>query len=291
MLTAANDLLPKCVAVLLAAAIAWQLAGLAWMLVPALPPAGEAIESWPARAVQSGSSVDGAVDVQAIAGAHLFGAPSAAAPTTELRPVVHKDLEETRLNLSLKGTIASTNESIAAAIIAAAGKEDKVYALEDTVAPRTTLYAIYPDRVILNRIGVLEALKLSKDFPGGGAPTRSAEVSRRAPDPAPSIRQVISDNVTKLANVIRPRPYFVGGHQRGYQVYPGRNRKQFEALGLRPGDLIKSINGAVLTDPQTAMEIFRNLGTTDQVTMTVERNGQSQVLTLSTSQLNLETGQ
>jgi len=83
----------------------------------------------------------------------------------------------------------------------------------------------------------------------------------------------------------------VGGQQQGYRVYPGRNRRQFAALGLRPGDLIKDVNGASLTDPQQAMEIFQSLGTSDQVTVTVERNGQQQVLTLTTSQLTLDNEQ
>jgi general secretion pathway protein C len=74
----------------------------------------------------------------------------------------------------------------------------------------------------------------------------------------------------------------------GYRVYPGRDRKQFAALGLRPGDLIKDVDGAALTNPQQATQIFQNLGNTDQVSVTVERNGQPETLILKTSQLNLD---
>jgi general secretion pathway protein C len=74
----------------------------------------------------------------------------------------------------------------------------------------------------------------------------------------------------------------------GYRVYPGRDRKQFAALGLRPGDLIKDIDGAALTNPQQATRIFQSLGNAEQVSVTVERNGQPQVLVLRTSQLNLD---
>jgi general secretion pathway protein C len=80
----------------------------------------------------------------------------------------------------------------------------------------------------------------------------------------------------------------VGGQQQGYRVYPGRDRRQFAALGLRPGDLIKDIDGAALTDPQQAMQIFQSLGTAEQVSVTVERNGQPQVLVLNTNQLELD---
>ena len=70
-------------------------------------------------------------------------------------------------------------------------------------------------------------------------------------------------------------------------MYPGRDRQQFAALGLRPGDLIKDIDGQALNDPEQAMQIFQSLDSADQVSVTVERNGQPQVIVLSTSQLDL----
>lgn len=293
-LAAVHELLPKWVALLLVAAIAWQLARIAWMLVPATA-VGDPVETRPPGA--GAATPAGGVDVRSIAAAHLFGkaSPAAAAAPPPPSRELHEDLAETRLNLSLKGTIAANGGDSSLAIIAAQGQDGKVYAVSDTVIQGTTLHAVYPDRVILNTGGALEALKLPKEFPEGA----QAQVRRSvpttseapAPDPTPSIQQVVTENVTKLADVIRPTPYFVGGEQQGYRVYPGRDRKQFAALGLRPGDLIKSVNGASLTDPQQAMEIFQSLGEAEQVTVTVERNGQPQVLTLSTSQLTLDDEQ
>ena len=80
----------------------------------------------------------------------------------------------------------------------------------------------------------------------------------------------------------------MNGEQVGYRVYPGRNRQQFAALGLRPGDLIKDIDGQSLTDPAQAVQVFEKLGTAQQVTLTVERNGQPQSIILKTSQLDLD---
>jgi general secretion pathway protein C len=285
-IAAFNRTAPKWVALILIVLIAWLLARIVWMLVPG-SPAGDAVE------VPAGSAAartePGQADVQVIANAHIFGEATAdTAPPPA--PADHEDLAETRLNLSLKGTIAANDERLSIAIIADTGNQEKVYAIRDTVVPGTTLHAVYADRVILDRSGALEALKLPKEFPKGSPSVRRA-VSRpvsRAADANPTIQEVVSENVTKLADVIRPTPYFVAGQQQGYRVYPGRDRRQFAALGLRPGDLIKDIDGAALTDPQQAMEIFQNLGTADQVSVTVERNGQPEVLVLSTSQLSLE---
>ena len=154
--------------------------------------------------------------------------------------------------------------------------------------PGTTLHAVYPDRVVLNEGGALRALKLPKEFPNSPVPVRRSTTSvNRASSNNRSIQTVVAQNVAKLADVVRPTPYMVAGQMQGYRVYPGRDRKQFAALGLRPGDLIKDINGAALTDPQQAMQIFQSLGNSDQVSVTVVRNGQPQSLILKTSQLDL----
>jgi general secretion pathway protein C len=135
---------------------------------------------------------------------------------------------------------------------------------------------------------VLTNLKLPKDFPEGPTVTRrDTTMTARATTGTQSIQAVVAQNVSKLADVIRPTPYFVNGQQQGYRVYPGRDRQKFAALGLRPGDLIKDIDGQALNDPNQAMQIFESLNDADQVSVTVERNGQPQVIVLSTSQLDL----
>ena len=237
-----------------------------------------------------------AADVEAIANVHVFGEADAIDETAAPEPMPTEDLEETRLALTLKGTMAGTDEELTVAIIEDNTKEEKIYTLGDAVASGATLHSVHTDQVVLNRSGILEALKLPKDLPTSSAPPPRRNTAARTAAPArqdntQSIQNVISENATKLADVIRPTPYFVGGQQQGYRVYPGRDRKQFAALGLRPGDLIKDIDGASLTDPQQAMQIFQNLGSADQVSVTVERNGQPQVLVLSTSQLSLEDDQ
>lgn len=280
-----NQRLPKWVALLLVIAIAWQLARMVWLLIPN-PAAGEPIAVTPAERSAAAATARGAgqPDVQAIADAHLFGVASAEAPPPVSESL--EELEETRLNLSLKGTIAAADGAQSIAIIADTRNEEKVYAIDDVVVPGATLHAVYADRVVLNRSGALEVLKLPQDFPTSAQPVRRATpVATRTTEANPSIQEAITANATKLADVIRPTPYFVAGQQQGYRVYPGRDRRQFAALGLRPGDLIKDIDGQALTDPQQAMEIFQNLGSADQVSVTVERNGQPEVLVLSTSQL------
>lgn len=290
MLVAGNQLLPRWVATALVVAIAWQLARIIWMLMPG-SSTGDLIIAPPVQISRATSSGAGTADVQSIANAHIFGEASAEAVVV-VPQESHENLAETRLSLELKGTMASANEDASIAIIADASKEEKIYSIQDTVAPGATLHAVYADRVVLNRAGNLEVLKLPKEFPQGTVRARrsATTVSRAASNPQ-SIQNVVTENVTKLADVIRPTPYYVSGQMQGYRVYPGRDRKQFAALGLRPGDLIKDIDGAALTNPQQATQIFQSLGDTEQVSVTVERNGQPEVLVLNTAQLALDGNQ
>ena len=290
-LNAVNQLLPRWVALAFVVGIAWQLAKIIWMLMPG-SAVDEPVIAPPVQISRSAGAAT-AVDVQAIASAHLFGEASAdSEPVAVVPQEDHENLAETRLNLSLKGTIASPDPEAAIAIIADARNEEKIYVIRDTVTAGATLHAIYADRVILNRGGTLEVLKLPKEFPQGTGPVRrnSTTVNRTSAN-TQTLQTVVAQNATKLADVIRPTPYYVSGQMQGYRVYPGRDRRQFAALGLRPGDLIKDVDGAALTNPQQATQIFQSLGDKDQVSVTVERNGQPEVLVLRTDQLELDNTQ
>ncbi|MBT8095651.1 MAG: type II secretion system protein GspC [Woeseia sp.] len=290
LIATASRTLPYWVTLGLVVLLAWQLARLAWLLVPG-SSTGDAIIA-PLEVSKRAAQSDNSADVQSIATAHLFGEANALdveAQPSDLQPL--EDLEETDLSLVLKGTIAAASEDQSIAIIADSRNDEKIYSIGDTVASGTKLHAVYMDRVVLNRSGALEVLKLPREFPESRPPARrTAQRTRSSARATPqrSIQNVVAQNVTKLADVIRPTPYFVNGQQQGYRVYPGRNRRQFAALGLRPGDLIKDIDGAALTDPQQAMQIFQSLGTAEQVSVTVERNGQPETLVLNTNQLQLD---
>jgi len=231
---AASQLLPAWISLLLVVIIAWRLAELFWMLVPA-PASGDLVAT-PASIATAQNVGDLSADVNAISNAHIFGIASRdeAAPA-QVVEVIEAD-RDTRLNLALKGTIASPAEENAVAIISDGGKDEKVYAIGDAVTANAKLHAVYLDRVVLNENGVLTNLKLPKEFAAAPATsTRRAAVLPATPSESPdtqSIQSVLAQNVSKLSDIIRPTPYFVDGQQQGYRVYPGRDRAQFSALGL-----------------------------------------------------------
>jgi general secretion pathway protein C len=276
-----SRVMPPWVSLLLVVLIGWQLARAAWMLVPA----GDAPELPPVQpAARTTASAGGSsVSVERIVDARLFGQPSADAPA----PVVlQEDAPDTQLSLELRGTVTASEESRGMAIIAERGGAERVYLVGDAVPGGASLHAVHFDRVLLLRGGRLEALRLprSEDSAGG----QRAAAPQRAPAPpvrAATVQEIVQQNGAALTEIIRPQPVFKDGKQQGYRVYPGRQRQQFAQLGLRPGDLITQINGMALDDPARGMEIFRGLADASSVTVTVDRNGEIEMLTLNTATL------
>jgi general secretion pathway protein C len=284
---AVNRFLPPVVSLLLVVLIASQMSRMIWMLVPG-SSIGDAVPL-PDSLPESSSPQNSSADVQSIAASHIFGAADAedSGPAAVLQP--NDDLADTRLvNLTLNGTVASEIPNYSVAIISDGGKDQEVYVIGDSVGNNATLHAVYADRVVLNENGALTNLKLPREFKDAQASNiRRSTTTRRRPENSKSIQAVVTQNLTKLTDVIRPTPYRVEGKQVGFRVYPGRDRRKFAALGLRPGDIIKSIDGKELTDASQAMQVFQSLGTSEQVTVTIERNGETESLTLKTSQLDL----
>lgn len=284
-LAAVNQLLPKWVTLLAAAILAWQLSLLALAVANALTPQTTVPAAQVAISAAS-TAAEGQVDFNRIAASHLFG-QAGADPVAVPIPVETEAVADTRLNLVLKGTIAANEERFALAIIEGSNREEKVYAINDTVVSGTKLHSVYADRVILNRSGVLEALRLPREFAQTEPPPRQDTTRTiRSANSNSSFGSSLAENPSSLGDIIRPTPYFVGGEQQGYRVYPGKERRTFAKLGLRPGDLIKEIDGSPLTDPAQAMAIFQSLESAGEVSITVVRNGESQVLVLDTSQLD-----
>lgn len=279
----ASAVLPPWVTLLLVVAIAWQLARIIWLTVPGAEPVPVAPPAPRAASTGTAGAAD-TVNIDAILNAHLFGTADATAPAPDEELEV---VEDTRLNLELRGTISADEAGAARAIIAVENGGEKVYSIGDSVTGGATLHSVYTDRVLLRRAGQLEALRLPRaDQSTGGSARRTASARRTPTRAANSILDVMTNSPVKLTDVIRPQPVFRDGKQQGYRVYPGRQRAQFAQLGLRPGDMITQINGMPLDDPARGMEIFRSLGDATQVSVTVERSGQPQVLTLDTSQFS-----
>jgi general secretion pathway protein C len=281
-LKTANRFLPPIVTAVLVLAIAYQLAALTWSFVPGSAPAGlPAVAPAPA----GGAATQPSSSFGMLPQAHLFGeAPEQTAPAVEEAVV---DAPDTTLSLRLTGILFGEGGAPSAAIIASSRGEEKTYQLGQNLdgADGTTLHSVYSDRVILNRGGRLETLRQPKELSAGGG-SRMGSPMPAAAAPLPdggSLRQVISDNATRLTEIFRLAPHVEQGQVVGFRINPGRDRQAFEEMGLVPGDIVTEINGQVLDDPSVGLQVFESLGDATQANVTILREGVPQVIVVDTS--------
>jgi general secretion pathway protein C len=164
--------------------------------------------------------------LQQISGWHLFGEVQKVAP----KPIAQvTEAPDTRLNLKLSGVLASSEPRSARAIIADGRGTEKAYGVDDTLPGNAILREIYADRVILEHRGRLETLRLPKEkLPGG---TSSAVTTR-------------------------------SGNTRGAAApSSGLNSATAE-----PAALLRQYREALVSDPQSLMNLVAAAPVTDRVT-------------------------
>jgi general secretion pathway protein C len=222
--------------------------------------------------------------VGGIASAHLFGAP----PVQAARAQDAANAPQTSMPLVLTGIISADDPNNGLAILGENPTSAKVYAVGDNIPGGAKLHSVYGDRVVIDRNGRLESLMLPRQIQNGPAPPPSTAALQTESPVLDRMRKLITDDPGLMADVMRPQPVFAQGKQKGYRVYPGRNRQAFLRLGLHPGDLVTAINGTPLDDPARGQEIFRTLGSSSEAHVTVVRNGQPQDVTLDMAQVAQE---
>jgi general secretion pathway protein C len=275
-------LLPPVATLLLVVVLAWLLSQLLWALVPV--PESARWQPPPVPPVQSAAAAAQPANLDRLIAAELFGAFAAPAEDGESET----EAPDTRLSLNLLGILAGDDRE-SRALIGKSNGEEKPYAIGDTVISGVTLRSIFADRVILSRAGKLETLRLNKDAPSSPQAVAARNETAATITPASAdtgqmlsqIREQIMSDPTKASNFLRVQPATVGGQQRGYRIYPGREREAFQQVGLRPGDLVTAVNGVQLDDNQKALQLLGDLSQANAVTLTIERGGQVQTLNLT----------
>ena len=238
-----------------------------------------------AAANPAGGFASHSVNVAAITNSHLFGTAAVEGRGGDSPPT------PTSIPLVLSGIISADDPRNGLAILGPTVAAAKVYVVGDNVPGGAKLHSVLKDRVVLDRNGTLEYLMLPHQLQDGAMPNSpppSAAALQTENPVVDRMRKLMTDDPGLVADIMRPQPVFAQGKQRGYRVYPGRNRQAFVRLGLRPGDLVTAINGTPLDDPARGQDVFRTIGSSNEAHVTVMRNGQQQDLTLNMAQVAQE---
>lgn len=216
------------------------------------------------------------------------------------------DAVRTKLDVHLISTVAvGDGRNKLSSCVLQTGRANEVYTVSafPSFAPETKITRIMPKKVEFLNQGVLEYVDLV-DYAKGMKPSKPERItsldknkSRRVLEkpeddkPAEDTGEIAREgnnftipkaevdkalaNLSRLYTDIRAVPYFKNGKANGFKLINVRGGSLFEKLGLRRGDILKSINGTVL-DIQSGMNTFNNLKNESSFTMEVERRGVEQ---------------
>ena len=272
--------------VLLVIWIASLIATLTWdLLAPSEPPE-------PVAVVAESVPVTSSPDLQLISqlpGWHLMGVvEKGSAPVKTSAPV---DAPETKLKLVLRGVFSSDDQGNARAIIADPRGKEEQYSIGDTLPGNAELSEVHADKVLLQRSGRYETLRLPKDSkPGKRTSSSNAALRRPAPvssSSSPSerlraVRQNLKKRPRDLYSVVRATPKKdEKGNTIGYELGPGRDPELFREVGLQAGDVAIRINDIKLDNPANSARALKSAQSGETVSVTVLRNGEQEVLSLS----------
>ncbi len=284
---------PRSLNLLLIMLCAISMARILWALWPVDPLPAAPLGS----AGNSTKSTANPLDMNVIYNSSLFGRAEITKPSVSDKPI---DAPETRLNLVLTGIMAASGEGQSRALIKDGSGKQRPYAIGDDLPGNARLSAIHSDRVILERAGRYETLRMEQKEGRGKTSSKASsrdsnaqlsslpgEGSSLSADTAAKLgeaRNTILQDPTKASQYIRVQPVYNQGQLKGYRVYPGKDRALFKDVGLRAGELLTSVNGVQLDDPTKALQMLTDLSQASEVNITLERAGQSRSLSLNLNQ-------
>jgi general secretion pathway protein C len=175
------------------------------------------------------------------------------------------------LMLSLIGTFITAGQEPYAIIEDKKKQNQDMFLLEQNVFDQAVLKKIYQDRVEVDHNGKLEVLRI--DEIGGAA---SAGVSNEADSFVVEEAELDKglENLPLLLTQARAVPYFKDGRSIGLRLFAIKSGSLYEKVGLRNGDILKTINGNNLGDISQALKLFEQLKEERSINLMLERDKQ-----------------
>ena len=213
-------------------------------------------------------------DLRALADAHPFGRAAAAPPRD---PAADARLARSNLNITLTGVVVRASGGCALVIVQ--GQPESAYCTGEDVVPGARLESVLRDRIVIVCGGAREAvlMKDAEETPGAAVAAMTPIVQPLGSDRQRVDRRQLQQQLGRpeflSQALIVPNP---GGG--GFLVREVQSGSLYEKLGLRPGDVIRNVNGQPITNMDDVMRLYQQFGSAERVLVDVQRQGRSETL-------------
>ncbi|MFZ5723500.1 MAG: type II secretion system protein N [Pseudomonadota bacterium] len=267
--------------------IGYTLAAFVWLAVEgvpvaAMPPAAPAAAVAPPREFTP----------EMARGWALFGDAATGSATGE------RAVPETNLALQLLGIFSTGDDRLAGAVIAERGKDGELFRIGASLPGGALLEKVGKDHVLLKRRGQMETLRFDEASSGMSADTSTGldiaggfrnlkdRMSKQAPAAVPAGDPDAADRsrsaLGQYAEDMKSNPDAVlsdlglkpanGG---GYTVGDGASADLVRNLGLRPGDVVISVNGKPLGNVQNDARMIDEVKASGEARVEIKRGSQT----------------
>jgi general secretion pathway protein C len=207
-----------------------------------------------------------ALNISSLLNNKLFGKPIKIKKKDTIKEIIVAP--ETKLKLTLLGTLISDHKLSAKAIILDSNNKSKSYHIGDSLSGGGLLHAIYADHVILQRNNEYETLHLV-----GKKKSNRLTKKSNSNNKLETYRQQIINNPAKMADLIKIQIAKQDGNFIGYKINAGRNKEVLAEFGLQKNDIITSINNINLNSPLKGLTALQKLTTAKKLDLEILRDG------------------
>jgi len=176
------------------------------------------------------------------------------------------------LMLSLIGTFVTQGQEPYAIIEDKKKNDQDMFVIGDSIFEQATLKKIFLDRVEVERNGKIEILRLDEIGGNAGAGIVSSGSDDFVIEEAELDKGL--ENLPLLLTQARAVPYFKDGRSIGLRLFAIKTGSLYEKVGLKNGDILKTINGNNLGDISQALKLFEQLKQERSINLTLERDKQ-----------------
>ncbi|MEZ4467523.1 MAG: type II secretion system protein GspC [bacterium] len=213
-----------------------------------------------------------------------------------------EDCKKSEASIGLSATMVAEPAEWSMAVVDDGQATDARLIREGQKVSDFVVAAIQRERIVLAKGTAFECVELGErmaargggrtigaaptDAPtGGGTSSKIRDgVKKTGANSYEIDRQMLNEqleDLNALSRQARVIPHYRDGKPQGFKIVGVRPGSLYSQIGVRSGDILKSVNGEEISSPNKALELYEKLKNSDNVAVDVERRGRKVTLDYS----------